>query len=306
VAEEDPEVRPAQPLYDVLPSPNAGAPDFTISAPPEISVSQGRSATTRILTMPRGSFEGSVNLSALGLPDGVTAAFSPASTTGSSVLTFAASPTTASATAAITISGTSGNLSHNATTKLSVTPILTGTVPVNLSSVFNVTGIYKDGSKFDASTSLDGDGYALSEQAVGADPVGVEVVFRLGPANAPDAVTSKTIALPSGKFSSLKILGLAVEGNQKKQTFTVDYTDGTSSPFTQSLSDWAEGGNLLGESVAVQVPYRLAADGSKDGNPFNLCAYSFALDGTKTVRSISLPSNRNVLVFAITLVPAGK
>jgi alpha-mannosidase len=56
----------------------------------------------------------------------------------------------------------------------------------------------------------------------------------------------------------------------------------------------------------VQVPYRLVADGSKDGNPFNLCAYSFTLDAMKTVRSISLPDNRNVLVFAITLVPSGR
>ena len=240
-------------------------------------MSQGRSATTRILTMPRGSFEGSVNLSASGLPDGVTAAFSPASTTGSSVLTLTASPTTTSVTAAVTIAGASRNLSHNTIIKVSVTPILTGTVPVNLASVFNVTGIYTDGSKFDASTSLDGGGYALSEQAVGTDPVGDEVVFKLGPANAPDAVTGKTIALPSGKFSSLKILGLAVEGNQKMQTFTVDYTDGTSSSFTQSLSDWARAGTYP-EKRSPWMPYRVAGDGSKDGNPFNLCAYSFALE----------------------------
>ena len=32
VAEENPEVKPAQPLYDVLPSPNAGPADFTLSA----------------------------------------------------------------------------------------------------------------------------------------------------------------------------------------------------------------------------------------------------------------------------------
>ncbi len=33
VAEENPETEPVQPLYDVLPSPHAGAPDFSLSAP---------------------------------------------------------------------------------------------------------------------------------------------------------------------------------------------------------------------------------------------------------------------------------
>jgi alpha-mannosidase len=306
VAEENPEVKPVQPLYDVLPSPSAGAPDFTISAHPTASVSQGRTATSRILVMPRGNFHSAVHLTASGLPEGVTAAFTPASTTGSGVMTLTAVRSATPATATVTISGTSGNLSHENAVKVSVTPILSGTVPVNLSSEFNVTGIYRDGSKFEASNSLDGGGYALSAEAFGSEQVGDEVVFKLGPANAPDAVTSKTIPLPAGKFSSVKILGLAVEGKQETQPFTVNYTDGTASSFTQSLSDWAGGGDLRGESVAVQMPYRLAGDGSKDANPFNACAYSFDLDSTKAVRSLTLSSNRNVLVFAVTLVPAGK
>ncbi len=229
VAEENTEVRPAQAMYDTLPSPNAGAPDFTISASPRVSVSQGRTATTRILVMPRGTFNASVDLKASGLPDGVTATFSPAGVTGSSIMMLTAVPSASPATATITISGASGNLSHSSVIQVSVTPVLTGTVSVNLSSDFNVTGVYQDGSKFEASNSLDGGGYALSEEAFGAEQVGDDVVFKLGPAGAPDAVTSKTIALPAGKFSSLKMLGLAVEGRQEMQTFTVNYTDGTSS-----------------------------------------------------------------------------
>lgn len=189
---------------------------------------------------------------------------------------------------------------------VSVKPVLEGTVPVDLSSAFNVRGIYNDGSRFQPASSLDGGGYSLSRQALGTEPVGDGVIFKLGHANAPDAVTSKTVKLPSGKFSSLKILGLAVEGEQETQTFTVNYTDGTSSSFTQSLSDWADSGNLPGESAAVEMPYRLVADGSKDENPFNACAYSFSLDPAKTVQSVSLSTNRNVLVLAMTLVPAHK
>jgi flagellar assembly factor FliW len=47
-------------------------------------------------------------------------------------------------------------------------------------------------------------------------------------------------------------------------------------------------------------------NGEKDSNPFNAFAYSFSLDNSKTVRSVSLTSNRNVVVLAMTLVPEGK
>jgi hypothetical protein len=189
---------------------------------------------------------------------------------------------------------------------LSVTPVLTGTVPVNLTSAYNVSGIYTKGSRFESAASLDAGGYALSEETLGAQQIGDEVVFKLGPANVADAVSSKAVDLPADKFASIRILATAVEGNQNHQIFTVNYADGTSASFTQTLSDWAGGGDVHGESLAVRVPYRLTGDGSTDANPFNLYAYSFSLDSTKQVRSVTLPENRNVAVFAITLVPPGK
>jgi len=307
VAEENPEVKPAQPLYDVLPSPNAGPSDFTISASStSVSVPQGRSTTTRIIAMPRGSFDGSVSLSASGLPQGVTASFSPSSTAGSSTMTLTTASSTPPATATLTITGAAKNLSHTATITLTVTRVTTGTVPVDLSSVYNVTGIYNDGSTFAADASLDGDGYSFSEQLLGSEQFGTGVMFKLGLPNAPDAVTGKTIALPSGKFTSLRVLAVAVNGAQELQTFTVTYADGTSSSFAQSLSDWATPRNFAGESEAVSLPYRLTADGSKDTRSFYADAYSFDLDPQKTVRSLSVPSNRDVLVLAVTLVPIAK
>jgi alpha-mannosidase len=306
VADENPETRPVQPLYDVLPSPHAGAPDFSLSAATTASVSQGMTSTSRVLVMPRGSFDGKVKLTASGLPEGVSASFDPAVTTGSSTLTLTASKSAAPSTSTITVSGEAGEVSHSATEALSVTPVLTGTVPVNLSSAYNVSGIYKNGTKFESPASLDAGGYAFSEETLGEERVGDEVVFNLGPPNVADAVTSKTVNLPTDKFASIRILATAVDETQSHQIFTVNYTDGTSASFTQTLSDWSGGGHVHGESVAVRVPYRLAGDGSQDSNPFHLFAYTFSLDPAKQVRSVTLPENRNVAVFAITLVPPGK
>jgi hypothetical protein len=54
------------------------------------------------------------------------------------------------------------------------------------------------------------------------------------------------------------------------------------------------------------MPYRLVADGTTDERVGNIYAYSFSLDSGKEVRSVTLPSNRNVVVFAMTLVPPSK
>jgi alpha-mannosidase len=306
VASENPRTRAVQPLYDVLPSPNAGAPGFSLTTPSTMSVSQGMKTTSRIITMPRAAFDSKIKLSISGLPEGVEATFDPEVTTASSTLTLTSTRSAVAGTATITISGQADKLSQSTTMVLTVLPVLTGTVPVNLSSAYNVIGIYKDGSKFEPSASLDAGGYSLSAKTLGFEQVGDEVVFELGQPNVADAVTSKTIDLPYDKFESVKILATAVEGNQEDQIFTINYADGTSSSFTQTLSDWSGGGDVHGESLAIQVPYRLAGDGSTDSNPFNLFAYSFALDPSKQVKSFTLPENRRVSVFAMTLVPVRK
>ena len=238
-ANEDTEARPAQPLYDELPSANAGAPNFTLSAPTAMSLSEGRTTTTRVLALPRGSFDSPVKLGVTGVPQGVTASFSPASTTGASVLTLAASRTATPTTGTLTLTGSAAGITHQASMALTVTPILKGTMPVDLSSAYNVTGIYRRGAKFEEASSADAGGYSFAAETLGAEQVGGEVVFRIGPANAPDAVSGKSIDLPAGQYASVRILATGVEGNQTRQPFTLRYADGTSSTVNQSLSDWA-------------------------------------------------------------------
>jgi hypothetical protein len=307
VADENPEVEPAQPLYDVLPSPTAGPKDFVHSASSAaVSVPQGMSATNRIMVMPRSGFNDSVDLTVSGLPEGVTASFSPATTTKASTMTLPAGSATPPGKATLTITGVSGGISHTVTNTLTVTPVTSGTIPVDLSSSYNATGIYDDGSKFTAAASLDGIGWACSRQVLRAEQVGDGVIFKLGPADAPDVVTRATVPLPSGKFAMLKMLAVGVNGSQEMQTFTVTYSDGTSSSFTQSLSDWYFPSHFSGESAAVEMPYRLVADGSTEERVGNIYAYSFGLDRGKEVRSVTLPSNRNVVVLAMTLVPPSK
>jgi hypothetical protein len=99
------------------------------------------------------------------------------------------------------------------------------------------------------------------------------------------------------------MLATGVNGNQASQAFTVTYTDNTTQSFTQSVSDWAHPQNFAGESIAVTMAHRDISDGTTQVRTVNLFAYSFAVNNTKTVKSITLPNNRNVVVLAITLVP---
>ncbi len=305
VAEENPSIKPAQPLYDVLPPAAAGDKDFLLSSSTtSLSITQGRSATVVVGVTPRNGFQSNVSLAATGLPAGVTATFSSPNASGTSTLTLKAGSSAHAEIATVTVTATSGRLSQNVPILLKVVAVKTGTVAVDLTSAYNLTGIYTDGSTFDETSSLDGGGFALPEQPVGATQEWDGVLFRLGPANAPDVVTGETVTLTAGKFGALKILATGVEGSQKSQTFTVAYADGTSSTFTQSLSDWYSPGNFSGESMAVTVPYRLTGDGETDDGTFHIFGYSFDLDSSKVVRSVALPRNRNVVVLAMTLVPS--
>lgn len=98
-------------------------PDFTITATPASrTVTRGGSTTYTVTIAPVNGFNSSVNFSVTGLPSRTTASFSPASVTGSgnSTLTITTQRKTGVGTKVLTITGTSGSLSHSTTVQLTV------------------------------------------------------------------------------------------------------------------------------------------------------------------------------------------
>ena len=53
------------------------------------------------------------------------------------------------------------------------------------------------------------------------------------------------------------------------------------------------------------MAYRIAPAGATSAGPVYLYGYSFALNSAKTVQSITLPNNRNVVVLAVDVSPTG-
>jgi hypothetical protein len=84
----------------------------------------------------------------------------------------------------------------------------------------------------------------------------------------------------------------------------VTYTDGTTTSFTQSLSDWHTPQNFSGESVAYAMDYRITHTGNIEPGAIYVYGYTFALDATKKVSRLTLPKNSNVVVLAVDLTPA--
>jgi hypothetical protein len=171
-------------------------------------------------------------------------------------------------------------------------------------TVDNVVGIVADGSPV-PDGGLDKVGYAYSGTLLGTSFSWAGSTFTLGPVGTADAMSSTTIALPAGNDSTVNLLATAVNGNQVNQTFIVTYTDGSTTSFRQSLSDWFAPQQYAGESKVSEMGYRITPSGAIDNRTFYLYGYSFAINNAKTVRSITLPNNRNVVVLAVDATPAG-
>ena len=179
--------------------------------------------------------------------------------------------------------------------------LIPGATTVSLAGVYNRAGLYTDGTTF--GTGLDGGGTAFSASLLGAAVFWHNLVFTLGPANAADVVVcaSQTIPLPAGRFNSLQMLATAVDGGQTEQTFTITYTDNSTATFTQSFSDWANPQGYPGEFSVVTMPYRNVNSGGQQTLNVSVDGYVITLDQTKTVKSITLPNNGNVIILALAL-----
>jgi hypothetical protein len=213
----------------------------------------------------------------------------------------------------------SGPISVSATTTLkaialasgySPSAIAVGTFTINVAAVdvalgtaASVVGLANAGSPVPQG-GLDTRGNAYAAALLGSSINWSGVLFTLGSAGKSDAATRTVIALPAGAYSKLLVLATAVNGNQLAQQFVVTYADGTTSSFTQSLSDWHTPQQYAGESIVSSMPYRITASGAIDARGFDLYGYVFSLNATKSVKSLTLPNNRNVVVLAIALTTA--
>ena len=293
----------------LVPSRALSAPDFSVSASPSsLVLDPGSSSASTVSLDKMNGFAEGVHFTAHDLPEGVRASFTPDTTTGTSMLTLTLAPdaNVQPGLYRVTVEGESeeSEIEHTTTIALYLRASASSIVGVDLSSSFLRTGFTTDFVPFSGG-GLDGGGSALSANLLLGSPLTSQ--FDFGPADAPDAVPSagQPISLPATHFSALKMVATGLQGAQRNQVLKVTYTDGTSDLFTQSFNDWFGVSPTLfpGETRALGMAYRNNSNGSRDNRTFNAFGYSFALNNSKAVKTITLPNNANVEVLAITLVP---
>jgi len=223
-----------------------GFPDFNLSMPVlnTLTVTPGGSASAVFRVTNTLGFNGTVSLSATGLPSGLTATFSQLLSNNYQI-TLTASAGAPEEAATVTIVGTSPGVTSSFWhwVRLPVIVSTNAQTAINLNPVANRYGIGNDHVVTGDNGGIDGSGFEYSGVLLGNSRTYLNIVSAIprptdGQQGTLNAVTGASIPLPAGNFSAIKMLGGANGGNKLSQSFTIDYTDGTSASFSQSLSDW--------------------------------------------------------------------
>jgi uncharacterized membrane protein len=201
-------------------------PAFTISSAGYVSIGQGTATTATLGVDPQFGFTGNVQLSASGLPSGVTASFSPNPTTSSSTLTLTASSNASLGQYYFTITGTSGSLTVSSPMLLSVyVPTFTiaswnnvnigqGTTATSTISIYPLYG-FASGVQFTASGL----------------PSGVTASFSPNP-----ATNSSTLTLTASSVAPLGQYTVTITGASGSQSASATFFLGVYVP-TFMISD---------------------------------------------------------------------
>ncbi len=282
--------------------PRSQAPSLTFSATPISSASSPQTVTVQNIgneALTFLSFGASTNFS---VNAGTTtcSTTSPLAVGASCNVAVACTPTVSgnlSGTLTLTDNALNGAPS---TQKIALSCSGTGGTAVNLGGYYNIYGIATAGTS-PKYGGFDNDGYAYNSSQLGSSLSYQGVTFPLAAANTLDAISSQTVPVPYGTYTQLFLLGAAVNGAQTNQSVVVTYTDGTTSTFTQSFSDWCHQQGYTGETLVIATANRIMPGGGTQTIACNLYGYTFALTSGKTAATVKLPWNRNAVFLAVGL-----
>ena len=292
-------------------------PDFSLAATPTtMTTAAGGSTSYSVTLSPFLGFNGAVSFSASGLPTGATASFSPASVvgSGSSTLSVATSLATPGGSYALTITGSSGGLSHSTSATLVVT------VSAPAGAVFVATDTTTKGTWKGV---YGADGYAIADHATNY-PAYAQVTFAgqsnytwassttdvraLQKAAASDRIASTWYAsssfeidinLTDGNWSQLALYCLDWENGGREER--VDVLDAGSGNVLNSRSVTAFNNgqyliwNLRGH-VKIRVTKAAGFNGVASGIFFDTAQPNFSIGVSPTTQSTTAGTNVNYTV----------
>jgi FG-GAP-like repeat/Bacterial Ig-like domain (group 3) len=129
--------------------------------------------------------------------------------------------------------------------------------------------------------------------------------YTLGQPTVPNSITNGAVyTLPSpGKYANVYLIGTATTTGQTKQPFILTYSTGSPVTETLDMSSWAKSAGYADETIVAATAYANTQGGGQvpapAGGAFNLYGYQLTADPTRTLVSVSVPNNRNVVIMAL-------
>jgi subtilase family serine protease len=277
----------------------APQPSFTLSASPAtLTILQGSFGSTTITVNPVNGFNGSVTLSASGLPSGVTPSFGTNPATSSSSLTLTASSSATTGRFTVTVTGTSGAL----TSKTTVTLTVNSTGDYSLSASPNSVSVAQ-GAKGNSTITiapLNGFSGSVSLSATGL-PTGVTAAF-----NPTSTTTTSTLTLTASTTASLGTVTITITGTSgalsHSTTLSLTVTGFALSASPSSLSLARSGHVASTITVTPQHGFTGSVSLSVSGLPHGVTA-SFNPTSTATISTLTLSATSRATTgtFSITI-----
>lgn len=252
-----------------------------------------------------------------GAPEGLTVTgaatgvkLDPRTGTGSAALTVSAGPGTAEGYHELRLTVRGATAAD--TVRLSVTVLVAS--KGSLSAAYDNEGVTDDTDR--GQGDYDGDGNSYSRQALAAagleggarvEVSGTAFSWPAASQGRPDNVVAdgQTIDLTTAARESGRLLfvGSATHGDQEGHA-TVTFTDGTTARADLSFGDWTEPGGgdepVLGNTRVARAGHRNESGGKGPAAQVFATA-PFQVPAGRSVRSVTLPHNRNLHVFAVGL-----
>src|SRR2546425_2114756 len=262
-------------------NPTSPPPDFTISAnPTSLSINAGSASTSTITLTSINNFAGTVTVSSTGSPAGLGLSLNPSSVslssggTGSTTLTISTQSSTPVGSYAVTVTGSSGTLSHSTSIQVSVVQSAQPdfSISANPASITLQPGT--SGSSTVAVTSLNGFSGTVA------------LTDNISPATSNPPVislSSSSLTLSSGG-SAGSTLTVTTSSSTTSGSYTVLVT-GTSGSLSHSVS--------LALTVSQAADFTLASSGST----LNILAGS---SGTSTLTATSLGGFSGTISLSVT------
>jgi hypothetical protein len=174
--------------------------DFSITATPTSQTTACGCVTYALSIGALNGFNGTVNLSAAGLPAGATATFSPTTITGSGSVTLSVCTTssTPAGNYTITITATSGSLTHSVTVLLVVTDFTLSATPASQTVSAGSSTTYTL-----STTAVNGftDAVSLSVSGLPAGATGTFSPTSIGGAGSSTLTVSTSASTPAGTYT---------------------------------------------------------------------------------------------------------